>query len=72
MCDYQERVTTGQTDAGWMNTRQSDPYVPLCFALGSKVMARVKVDNRQTNKQKEQKQYAPIHSIQGYKNFLKV
>ena len=27
MCDYQESVTTGQTHA-----RQSDPYVPLCFA----------------------------------------
>ena len=27
MHDYQESVTTGQTDAG-----QSDPYVPLCFA----------------------------------------
>ena len=27
MRDYKESVTTGQTDA-----RQSDPYVPLCFA----------------------------------------
>ena len=27
MLDYQESVTTGQTDAG-----QSDLYVPLCFA----------------------------------------
>ena len=27
MCDYQESGTTRQTDA-----RQSDPYVPLCFA----------------------------------------
>ena len=27
MRDYQESLTTGQTDAG-----QSDPYVPLCFA----------------------------------------
>ena len=27
MRDYQESVTTGQTDAG-----QSDPYVLLCFA----------------------------------------
>ena len=27
MRDYQESVTTGQTDAG-----QSDPDVPLCFA----------------------------------------
>ena len=31
MCDYQEGVTTGQTDAG-----QSDPYVPLCFAGDTK------------------------------------
>ena len=30
-CDYQESVTTGQTDAG-----QSDPYVPLCFAGDTK------------------------------------
>ena len=27
LCDYQESVTTAQTDAG-----QSDPNVPLCFA----------------------------------------
>ena len=26
MHDYQESVTTGQTDA-----EQSDPYLPLCF-----------------------------------------
>ena len=31
MRDYQESVTTGQTDA-----RQSDPYVPLCFAGNTK------------------------------------
>ena len=31
MCDYQESVTTGQTH-GQIDTRQSDPYVPLCFA----------------------------------------
>ena len=29
--DYQESVTTGQTD-GQKDARQSDPYVPLCFA----------------------------------------
>ena len=35
MGDYQESVTTGQTDRqthGWTDTGQSDPYVPLCFA----------------------------------------
>ena len=32
--DYQESVTTGQTDAG-----QSDPYVPLCFAGDTKIVA---------------------------------
>ena len=31
MCDYQESVTTGQTD-GQTDAGQSDPYVPLCFA----------------------------------------
>ena len=31
MRDYQESVTTGQTDTG-----QSDPYVPLCFAGDTK------------------------------------
>ena len=31
MRDYQESVTTGQTDAG-----QSDPYVLLCFAGDTK------------------------------------
>ena len=31
MCDYQESVTSEQTDAG-----QSDPYVPLCFEGGTK------------------------------------
>ena len=43
---------------------------------GSKVIANVKVDNRQTNKQTNrqtdkqtgQKQYAPDHSIRGHKN----
>ena len=31
MRDYQESVTSGQTDR-WKDARQSDPYVPLCFA----------------------------------------
>ena len=31
MRDYQESVTTGQTD-GQTIAGQSDPYVPLCFA----------------------------------------
>ena len=31
MCDYQESVTTGQTDRQ-TDAGQSDPYVPLCFA----------------------------------------
>ena len=43
---------------------------------GSKVIANVKVDNRQTNRQTDrqtdkqtgQKQYAPDHSIRGHKN----
>ena len=38
----------------------------------SKVIAKVKVDNRQTdrqtNRQRGQKQYAPDHSIRGHKN----
>ena len=36
MYDYQESVTTGQTDRRWTDrqtdARQNDPYVPLCFA----------------------------------------
>ena len=35
MRDYQESVTTGQTDRqtdGQADAGQSDPYVPLCFA----------------------------------------
>ena len=35
MRDYQESVTTGQTDR-WTDTGQSDPYVPLCFAGDTK------------------------------------
>ena len=34
MRDYQESVTTRQTDAG-----QSDPYVPLCFAGDTKILS---------------------------------
>ena len=33
--DYQESVTTGQTD-GQTDAGQSDPYVPLCFAGDTK------------------------------------
>ena len=36
--------------------------------IGSKVIGKVKVDNRQTNKQTGQKQYAPNHPIRGHKN----
>ena len=36
MRDYQESVTSGQTD-GQTNTEQSDPYVPLCFAGNTKI-----------------------------------
>ena len=35
MHDYQESVTTGQTD-GQTDAGQSDPYVPLCFAGDTK------------------------------------
>ena len=35
MRDYQESVTTGQTD-GQTDAGQSDPYVPLCFAGDTK------------------------------------
>ena len=38
MHDYQESVTTRQTDAG-----QSDPYVPLCFAGDTKRLTIKKV-----------------------------
>ena len=41
MRDYQESVTTGQTDTHkhtdrQTDTGQSDPYVPLCFAGDTK------------------------------------
>ena len=32
MLDYQESVTSGQTDRSQADAGQSDPYVPLCFA----------------------------------------
>ena len=35
MREYQESVTSEQTDAG-----QSDPYVPLCFAGDTKTISR--------------------------------
>ena len=37
MRDYQESVTTGQTDR-YTDTRQSDPYVTLCFAGDTKIL----------------------------------
>ena len=48
MRDYQESVTTGQTDThtdgqtdthtdGQTDAGQSDPYVPLCFAGDTKL-----------------------------------
>ena len=39
MHDYQESVTTGQTDTcteGQIDAGQSDRYVPLCFASDTK------------------------------------
>ena len=36
MLDYQESVTTGQTDRQ-TDAGQSDPYVPLCFAGDTKM-----------------------------------
>ena len=40
----------------------------VSISYGSKVIAKVKVDNRQTDKQTIQKQYAPDHSVRGNKN----
>ena len=38
MDDYQESVTTGQTQThGQEDAGQSDPYVPLCFAGDTKI-----------------------------------
>ena len=39
--------------------------VSITYSL--KVIAKVKVDNRQTNRQTGQKQYAPDHSTRGIK-----
>ena len=44
MRDYQESVTTGQTDRqtdGQTDAGQSDPYVPLCFAGDTKRTHRI-------------------------------
>ena len=40
----------------------------VSISHGSKVMAKVKVDNRQTNKHTGQIQYVPDQSIRGHKN----
>ena len=37
MREYQESVTSGQTDR-YTDTRQSDPYVTLCFAGDTKIL----------------------------------
>ena len=42
--DYQESVTTGQTD-GQTDTGQSDPYVPLCFAGDTKSIGYLMVSD---------------------------
>ena len=40
MRDYQESVTTGQTDTHVLtDAGQRDPYVPLCFAGDRKMMS---------------------------------
>ena len=44
----------------------------VSISYGSKVIAKVKVDNRQTDRQdKIEKQYAPDHSIRGHKKVWK-
>ena len=46
MRDYQESVTTGQTDGrtdGQTDAGQNDPYVPLCFAGDTKSGSNFKV-----------------------------
>ena len=42
MHDYQESVTTGQTDTR-TDARQSDPYVPLCFAGDTKTIGNLPI-----------------------------
>ena len=45
MCDYQESVTTGQTDRQ-TDAGQSYPYVPLCFAGNTKrICNKIMQDN---------------------------
>ena len=54
--DYQESVTTGQTDThanGQKDAGQSDPYVPLCFTGDTKnqfnlldLLSRVDLNSR--------------------------
>ena len=42
MCDYQESVTTGQTDRltdGQTDAGQSNPYMPLCFAGDTNIVS---------------------------------
>ena len=65
MRDYQESVTTGQTDRqthGPTDAGQSDPYVPLCFAGNTIKVAQV-VGVHQTTIPTDKwtcaKQYAP-------------
>ena len=40
----------------------------VSISYGLKVIAKVKVDNRQIDRRTGQKQYAPDHSIRGHKN----
>ena len=47
MRDYQESVTTGQTD-GQTDAGQSDPYVMLCFAGDTKMSANLLVKSNST------------------------
>ena len=47
MPDYQESVTTGQTDRqtdGWTDG-SSDPYVPLCFAIAGDTKTFINITN---------------------------
>ena len=58
MRDYQESVTTGQTHRQTdrqTDPRQSDPYVPLCFAGDTKAMRdyHESVTTKQTHGQRE-------------------
>ena len=42
MRNYQESVTTGQTD-GQTDAGQSDPYVPLCFAGDTTIYTKITI-----------------------------